>query len=531
MTTRLFAAVMAIAMCGLANAATFAGTTECTPQQTAKLTADDGASQDQFGYSVATSGGIAVIGSHRDDDNGDYSGSAYVYELQGDGTWQQTAKLTADDGASDDHFGISVATSDGIAVIGAYADDDNGSDSGSVYVYELQGDGTWQQTAKLTADDGGSGDYFGISVATSGGIAVIGANGDDDNGDYSGSAYVYEQQVDGTWQQTAKLTADDGAYADFFGCSVAIADGIAVIGANGDDDNGSDSGSVYVYEKQGNGTWQQIAKLTANDGAESDQFGRSVATSGGVAVIGANGDDDNGSDSGSAYVYELQGDGTWQQTAKLTADDGASGDNFGYSVAASNGVAVIGAFLYYDDNGTYTGGSAYVYEQQGDGTWQQTAKLTADDGGSGDYFGISVATSGGIAVIGAYGDDDNGDYSGSAYVFEQQVDGGWNPNALMDCNENGICDFDEIAAAPFKDANENGILDECEVGACCISTTVVCEIAQEYDCIRFGGLWQGLETTCEDADCPTTCLGDVTGDGEVSVNDLLTVIANWGPCP
>ena len=105
------------------------------------------------------------------------------------------------------------------------------------------------------------------------------------------------------------------------------------------------------------------------------------------------------------------------------------------------------------------------------------------------------------------------------------------PSALIDCNENGICDFDEIAAAPIQDANENGILDECEVGACCISTTVVCEIAEEYDCLRFGGQWQGLETTCENVDCPTSCLGDVTGDGEVSIYDLLIVLESWGPCP
>ena len=126
-------------------------------------------------------------------------------------------------------------------------------------------------------------------------------------------------------------------------------------------------------------------------------------------------------------------------------------------------------------------------------------------------------------MIGAYGDPYNGNNSGSVYVY--------NPNDLTDCNENGICDYDDIAAAPWLDSNENGILDECEVGACCISTAVICTTAQEADCLQFGGQWQGLDTTCEDADCPTSCLGDVTGDGEVSTNDLLTVIANWGPCP
>ena len=181
-------------------------------------------------------------------------------------------------------------------------------------------DGTWQQIAKLTADDGAYGDNFGWSVATSGGIAVIGVPGDDDNSSDSGSAYVYEQQGGRHWQQVSKLTADDGASGDFFGRSVATSGGVAVIGACYDDDNGNNSGSVYVFEQQADGTWSQTAKLTADDGASGDYFGRSVATSGGVAVIGAYADDDNGEDSGSAYVYEQQGDGTWQQVAKLTAD-------------------------------------------------------------------------------------------------------------------------------------------------------------------------------------------------------------------
>ena len=250
---------------------------------------------------------------------------------------QQTTKLTADDGAVSDYFGNNLALDAGVAVIGARYDDDNGNGSGSAYVYEQQADGTWQQIAKLTADDGASNDQFGYRVATSGGVTMIGAWGDDDNGDNSGSAYVFEQQADGTWQQIAKLTADDGASNDEFSTSVAIDGGVAVIGAQYDDDNGYDSGSVYVFEQQADGTWQQIAKLTADDGAEGDWFGSSVALDGDVVVIGAQYDDDNGDDSGSVYVYEQQADGTWEQFAKLTADDGASGDGFGVSVALDGG--------------------------------------------------------------------------------------------------------------------------------------------------------------------------------------------------
>jgi hypothetical protein len=357
-----------------------------------KLTASDGEMGDRFGKIVAIDGDTCLIGA---------SNAAYVYTSNG----SHVAKLTADS----DAFGSSVAIDAGIAVIGAWGDDDNGIFSGSAYVFEQQADGTWQQAAKLTADDGAQSDYFGNRVALDAGIAVIGADGDDDNGSGSGSAYVFEQQADGTWQQIAKLTADDGAAGDFFGNRVALDAGVAVIGAYYDEFG---TGSAYVFEQQVDGTWQQITKITADDGSSGDAFGSSVALDAGVAVIGADGDDDNGSGSGSAYVYEQQANGTWQQIAKLTADDGASGDGFGESVALDAGVAVIGADGD-DDNGNLSG-SAYVFEQQGDGTWQQITKITADDGADFDYFGRSVATSGGIAVIGAEG---NNSSPGSAYVY------------------------------------------------------------------------------------------------------------------
>jgi hypothetical protein len=125
-------------------------------------------------------------------------------------------------------------------------------------------------------------------------------------------------------------------------------------------------------------------------------------------------------------------------------------------------------------------------------------------------------------VIGADGDDDNGDYSGSVYVYEQPVD---------DCNENGICDFDEIEKSPFLDVNDNGILDECEPGACCIGTEVVCTESTESYCLQFGGQWAGVGTTCQAVSCPDSCVGDLIDGGGVSVADLMLLLENWGPCP
>ncbi|WP_420207802.1 FG-GAP repeat protein, partial [Candidatus Electronema sp. JC] len=122
-----------------------------------------------------------------------------------------------------------------------------------------------------------------------------------------------------------KLMASDGAVEDHFGRSIAISGDTAVIGADGDDDNGIDSGSAYVFVRATDGTWTQQAKLLALDGAAGDHFGFSVAVSGDTAVIGAYGDDDTGIDSGSVYVFGRAADGTWSQQVKVPALDGAAG--------------------------------------------------------------------------------------------------------------------------------------------------------------------------------------------------------------
>jgi hypothetical protein len=253
---------------------------------------------------VSVSGNTALIGAMWDDDKGEYSGSAYVFVRAADSTWNQQAKLTASDGAAYDYFGISVAVSGDTAVIGASEDDDKSCNAGVAYVFvRAAADGTWSQQAKLTADDGAAEDWFGGNVSVSGDIAIIGADADDDKGWGSGSAYVFVRAADGTWMQQAKLLAADGVADDRFGTSVAVSGDMVVIGAVGNDDMGSESGSAYVFVRAADGTWTQQTKLLAADGVADDRFGTSVAVSGDTAVIGASLDDDKGLYSGSAYVF------------------------------------------------------------------------------------------------------------------------------------------------------------------------------------------------------------------------------------
>ena len=128
---------------------------------------------------------------------------------------------------------------------------------------------------------------------------------------------------------------------------MAISGNYALIGAPYDEDAGYNSGSAIVFERKSNGSWKQVAKLVADDGAAGDEFGFAVAISGAYAVVGAKGDDDAGGQggSGSAYLFGRNADGAWSQVAKLVADDAAAGDYFGRAVGISGDYAVVAAYV------------------------------------------------------------------------------------------------------------------------------------------------------------------------------------------
>ena len=322
-----------------------------------RLLASDGQLHDLFGYSVSLDGDRAVVGAPGDDDQGARSGSAYVFVLSG-GSWSEEAKLLASDGQRDADFGRSVSLDGDRVVVGAPGDDVRGLDqAGSAYVFVLSG-GSWSEEVKLTASDGEAADGFGRSVSLDGGRVVVGTPGDDDKGVRSGSAYVFVLSG-GSWSEEVKLTASDGEDSDDFGRSVSLDGDRVVVGTPGDDDKGTASGSAYVFVRIG-GSWSEEMKLTASDGANEDDFGGSVSVNGDRAVVGAPGDDDKGTASGSAYVFVRIG-GSWSEEVKLTASDGANDDHFGRSVSVNGDRAVVGApqsvFTEKD-----AAGSAYVFD-------------------------------------------------------------------------------------------------------------------------------------------------------------------------
>jgi len=243
------------------------------------------------------------------------------------------------------------------------------------------------QHAKLTASDASF--DFGRSVSSSGDTVVVGAP--TGNGPFfQGSAYVFVKPAGG-WSasltESAKLTASDGATNDFFGRDVAVSGDTIVIGAYGDDIGpNTEQGSAYVFVKPAggwSGSLTESAKLTASDGAALDRFGSSVAISGDTIVVGA-------PVNGAAYVFVKPPAG-WigdlSESATLTASDWVAGDAFGGfgSVAVNGATIVVGAGR--DDIGlNIDQGSAYVFEKPLTG-WigalTESAKLIAADGGAG----------------------------------------------------------------------------------------------------------------------------------------------------
>lgn len=447
--------VCALALVPLLPLVAQAATTQHT-----KLTASDGEANDYFGRSVSISGDWAVVGAP----NHDAAGAAYVLSRSGT-TWTEQAKLTASDGAANDFFGFSVVISGDTVVVGAVGDDDNGSNSGSAYVF-TRGGTTWTEQAKLTAGDGAADDWLGRSVSIGGDTAVVGAFSDTVV-DWS-AAYVFTRSGT-TWTEQAKLTASDGASYDHFGRSVSIDGDTVVVGAPVH----NLKGAAYVYARSGT-TWTEQSKLTAGDGATSDWFGASVSIDCDTAVVGASRHDYNGTDSGAAYVFTRSGT-TWAEQAKLTASDGATYDLFGASVSIDGDTTLVGAYGDYE-NGPDSG-TAFAFARSGS-TWVEGAKLTAGDGAAGDLFGASVSISGDTAVVGAYGDDDNGAKSGSVHVFELDLAVGMPGDCNGDLAVNvsdltavvlEIFDGDGSAAANapggtypgmlYCDSNEDGVIN------------------------------------------------------------------------
>ncbi len=366
--------------------------------------------------------------------------------------YREVNKIVAFDREADDQYGYSVAISGNYAVVGSWQEDHdiNGanykSNSGAAYIYEKDISGNWIEIQKIVASDRINGASFGGSVAIDGNYIVVGAQSDDFDASganfmsSAGSAYIFERDGTGVWNEVQKIVASDRNTSDNFGYSVTVNGNYAIIGAvNEDEDEAgantlAEAGSAYIFERNGTGVWNEVQKIVASDRGASDGFGISVSVDGTYAVIGAYWDAEDASGAnpmtgaGSAYIFERDGAGVWNETQKIVAIDRASFDRFGSSVSISANYVIVGAWGEDEDaSGANTisgAGSAYIFGRDGFGIWGLMQKIVASDRSLSAQFGRSVSIDGIHASIGAYSEskDASGGNpvsgAGAAYVLE-----------------------------------------------------------------------------------------------------------------
>lgn len=353
----------------------------------AKLTPSDGGRP----QAVALHGNLIAVGVPVSGARG----AVYVFENVG-GIWTEQIKLVETSVFLFDNYGAAVALENDLLVVGAPFYEPTSSGAGSAFVYR-NGPGGWALEQQLISSGSMLDDQFGKSVSISGDRIAVSANQEN-----LGEGAVYVFLYDGlNWVEEARITSSDLSVGDSFGRSVSLDGGLLGVGASNDDDAcpldpACGSGSAYVFRREGI-NWIEEAKLTASDAAERDLFGTSISLSSGSIVVGAGGNDDAGTNSGSAYVFRRYGT-KWVQEAKLVASDAESLDTFGFSVFLDGDSAISGACC--KDGIASDTGSAYLYQRFGT-TWFEAVILVASDPSQGAGLGNHVAIDGNTAVAAA----------------------------------------------------------------------------------------------------------------------------------
>lgn len=410
-----------------------------------KAVAVDRENSDRFGYAVDISGNYAVVGAYSDDfgATNPNMGSAYIFEKAGAVDWTFVQKINNSDQDDYDRFGWSVAIDGDYIIVGAYGEDHNEVDAenlskaGSAYIFERNDAGVWNEVDKLVASDRSENDEFGWSVAISGTTAIVGAHFESHNTagtsyiHHSGSVYIFDRLGDGTWNQTQKIVASDRSpditypagdvedLSDKFGHSLAIHNNYLIVGAYHNDYNAdgtiplSEAGAAYIFERSG-GTWTEATKLISLDRETTDEFGYSVAIHGNFATVSAPREDDNldaGSviNAGAIYTFERES-GVWNQTQKITASDRHPGDRLGWSIDIDANKIVAGApEANTDEEDAFTlsnAGALFTFELIG-ATWNEINKVDASDRREEDMLGTSVRISNNVIIAGAFQQDYN----------------------------------------------------------------------------------------------------------------------------
>ena len=402
-----------------------------------KLFADDSNPGVFFGRFVSLQKDFAFISAYQDFENGSASGSLYIFKKT-NSKYQQSQKLFPDDGGVEEYFGYSLSSYDDWVITGAHHDSDFGASSGKAYLLHLKND-NWSFYQTLLPPDPAEADEFGKTVDIYGDFAVSCSYLDDDNGTNSGSVYIFRKE-DNIWNLFQKIQADQPVDHSQFGLAMDIYKDKLIVGAPYTRHDEIVCGAAYIFELT-DSKWIQTASLFPEDLELNDEFGITVKINKNYAFVGSIKDDDLGKSSGSVYVYEKI-DKNWVLKQKLLAPDGEAGDGFGIAIETDSNYLYIGS--YFDDDHGTNSGSVYIFKNNF-GDWDYQTKFSPDDSDESDAFGASISVFEDEILVGAYSDDDYGFFAGSAYVFSKKK--------ILTKTKNQINNTNDIFISPtiFKD--------------------------------------------------------------------------------
>ena len=348
----------------------------------AVLSASDSSDENWFGIRVAIDGDTAaVVGRSRDADS---ALTLYVFTRSADGWVEQQRFFPSDPQA---YAGMPIALrGDTLAM----------ASPGGIYIFSRVG-GRWRQTQKLELPAPSLTLPYDPAIAMAGDDIVMGWPSDTAQGSNAGAAFVYRRSGS-VWTLSQKIVATDGAPDDLFGTAVAVEADRLVIGAPGDDDAAEESGSAYVYVRSMGG-WVPQKKLLPSGDSQYANFGYAVALGRGTLVVGAPGDPTLAESAGAAYAF-IESRAGWVKQAKLFPSEGKEHLLFGGSVAADGATLVVGsqhsAWLWHEELG-----AAYVFGRSSDGSWAQRGKLTSGAPEGLHTFGFSVGIHGNACLVGS----------------------------------------------------------------------------------------------------------------------------------
>ncbi|HEY3386836.1 MAG TPA: hypothetical protein VGK46_10020 [Saprospiraceae bacterium] len=362
---------------------------------------------DQFGQSVAISGDYAIVGAPYDDASAMDAGSATIYSYNATTeSWEDQGKVFNPSAVASDQFGWSVSISGDYAIVGSFADDENGhTNTGSATIFKRNiNTGVWESQGKLTNPSPAAHDNFGLAVSISGDYAIVGALNDDESGKTNcGSATVFKRNINtGVWESQGKLLNPNLENDDSFGTSVSISGVQAIVGAYLDDELGSTNvGSATIFKRNINtGVWESQIKFL-EDGFTNDYFGISVSIHDDYAMIGISG---SFAQKGMAVIYRRNTQsGIWEEQTRLTDPEGQEGDQLGSTVYITPDYAFAGS-LTDDEDGIADSGSVTLFKKLTEGLWYVHEKFTCPHATPNAKFGaVAMTTDENRFVTGARG--------------------------------------------------------------------------------------------------------------------------------